>query len=162
MYWDNNTVVTNKWGEVSENTVTDLSDLLLEGLSPRFPYSTLAGRHRYFIQNGLVPDLYLLFSLMTLSPSLYPRPTKSARGGHASLGRLCVPMSESVHGESLNTSIPTPLSLPVFLSLPPSLLPFPFNNTTTLHPLISLCLRSQLFLQIAFTFSAALSLVFSQ
>lgn len=47
-------------------------------------------------------------------------------------------MSESVHRESLNTSIPTPLWLPVFLSLPHSFL---FNNTTTLRPTISLCLE---------------------
>lgn len=61
---------------------------------------------------------------LTLLPPSIPS-MWSQRVSHASLGWLCVPMSESVRRESLNTSIPTPLWLPAF---PPSNSLFPFPS----------------------------------
>lgn len=74
-------------------------------------------------------------SLFPQHPCLYLRPVKSARGGHASLGQLRVPISESLHRETLNTSIPTSLSLPV----PHPFKPSSFKNITLLTTVSSLC-----------------------
>ena len=119
----------------------------LKYLQASFPASlTLSSRSSsllqdlWLIRNVDLLQTCLLFPSTSLPLPLCPRPVKSARGGHATLGRLRVPMSESVHRESpkhLHSHTPLAARLPFSLRL---------TSDTTLHPPLSLCLQSQLFL----------------